>query len=192
MQSPEGRIFIRLPLGGDQLVDLAVGWRLGPDKAGSVPHHGHRRRGIVPLEPRQDRRLAAAHRRDQAGLAGHGDLGIGTFEERLAADVADLAVGVGRQHPELLLRADPLDDRVDREDRDLGHARRRQVELGTVGDPRAHDFVVRLARLHQGRRRRGEQPPVGFSSIMLSSGEARLTCRPAWSSVKARTSKIGS
>ena len=68
VQSSEGRIFIRFHLAATRLVDLAVGGRLGPDEAGAVSHDGHGGGRVVPLEPRQHRRLAATHGRRSARL----------------------------------------------------------------------------------------------------------------------------
>nr|MBA3847547.1 hypothetical protein [Planctomycetota bacterium] len=61
------------------------------------------------------RRLAAADRGHDPVAVGGGDLGVAGLEECLAGHVADLAIGVGGQDPELLPGVDPLDDRVGRE-----------------------------------------------------------------------------
>jgi hypothetical protein len=137
-----------LPLGGDQLIDLAEGRGLLPGEAGAVSHDRQGRGGIGTLEPGEDRRLAAAQRGHQAGAVGRDDLGIAALDERLAAHVAHLAVGVRGQHADLLPQADLLDDRVGRCQLDLGDPGSVGLEHRAVGDPATEGLIVGLARMH--------------------------------------------
>ena len=136
-----------LPFRGDELVDAAPRLGLLPDKAGAIAHHGERGRRVVPFVAREQRGFAAAQRFHQPAAVGPGDIGVAAVHERFGGDIARPAIGEGGDDAHLLPRADLLHHRVAREDVDLLHARRLQVELRAVGDPRAKDFVIILAEL---------------------------------------------
>ena len=139
--------FHPLPFGGDEFVDAAPGLRLLPGEARAVAHHGQRRRGVVALVAREQRRFAAAQRLDEAAALGLGHIGVAAVDERLGGHVARLAIAESRDDAHLLPRADLLHDGIARKNLDLRHARRVEVELRAVGDPRAQDFVILFAEL---------------------------------------------
>ena len=74
-------------------------------------------------------------------------VGIAAVGKRLGGHIARPAVGKRRHDPHLLPRADLLHHGIARENVDLHHARRGQIELRAVGDPRAQDVVILFAQL---------------------------------------------
>ena len=139
--------FHALPFGGGEAVDLVPFLRLAPREAGAVAHHGDGGGGVGALVTGEDGRFAPAEGGDEAAAFGEGDVLVAGFDKPLGGDVALAAVGVGRDDAHLLLRADDLEDGIERGDLDADHARDGEVELGTVGDPRAHDAVIFVVEL---------------------------------------------
>jgi hypothetical protein len=67
---------------------------------------------------------------------------VAGLDEALGRHIARAAVGIVGDDAHLLLRADGLQHGILRRDLDARDARRREVELGAIGDPGAEDAVV--------------------------------------------------
>ena len=117
-----------LPLAGDEFVDLAEGGGFLPGEAVAVAHDGEGGGGVGAFEAGEHGGFTAAEGGDEAQGFGLDDLGVAAFDEGFAGDVADLAVGVGGEDAELLLRADFLDDGIMGEELDGGDAGGVEVE----------------------------------------------------------------
>ena len=150
-----------LPFGGNELVDLVVFGRFGPDKAGTVAHHGNGGGGIGTLKAGENRCFAATDRGDEALLVGLRDFSIATVNVGLSGDILAHAVGISGDNAHLLTGADRFDDRVLWEDLDARNTGAVFVELRTAGDPGLDCFVIEFAR-------HGELP------AFMRNGTARL------------------
>ena len=76
------------------------------------------------------------------------DFHIPRFQERFRRHIARGTIGVGRHNAHLLPGPDLLNDRIDGLDFDLGHTRRFEIELGSLGDPLPQDAVLDAVLLH--------------------------------------------
>ena len=131
-----------LPLGGDQFVDPAPGFRRLPDKTAAVAHDRKRGRRVGAFVAGQDRGLAPPHGSEHALPVGGRHFGVAAFDERLAGHVASGRVGIGSHDAHLLRVADRVDHGVFGENVDLRHAGGGKIELGARGDPAVQGAVV--------------------------------------------------
>ena len=173
-----------LPLGGDQLVDLAPGFRRLPDKTAAVAHHRERGRRVGTFVAGQHRGLAAAHGGEHALPVGGRHFGVAAFNERLAGHVAGGRVGIGCHDPHLLCVADCVDHGVFGENVDLRHAGGQKIQFGACGNPAAQRAVVGRVGLehtpalvrHVGRRLEQHQAVAGRGRIDPPRGKVVGEC----------------